>query len=715
MRRYRPHRPTLATLGAILAVLCSSCGSGAAQNPASDSDLGAEVAQSVDAAAYPDLLQQDLTPWDIMVPVGCNPETVAINHVSSWPGKGVGIIIRAPAPYREQTRVNAGNYVLASLDGHLVDVAASPFTIERSFVLILFDGFGPPGESQAGEEALAALLAPLDPATHVALYRRCAQLEQLASFTADRGLLTSLVSAGEMACAQAAAGDFEPSSVLADLMAIGGRNFPAIRTLVRLTADDVQPSLNYDEGDIHRYSVGVAPSTAISQLSTIAQEIEDRATAHISLGACPQLEAGAFAELLTPWGAQCPVTLPAALDEEAAQLCDAEAIAGGQRDYPNQVQFHFTEEQRKVFEDFRSTKNQADFELSIRLGDAEPTAATAHLRGQTSLDCKRKSFTVNLESGAARHILPNSATDEFYLISMCKDDRYFQQYTANILARDVGLFPLYFGLVELLIEEETQGVYLLLEKTKEALLEDNSRVRTIVRRRFDPDPKLPEVKYPSGEAHDSPVMDSYWALQEPGELVGEALVDQMSQRMDLDRFLTFLAFHTLMGNGDYVDEAFFISTEAVRGDELVDWYQLIAWDMDDLFSACHHGGKHAMADPFDILFCAEGNIEKAIMGDAAVYARFIDTLEKMMQEQVTHQALEDALQQTEAALLPWFEDPDICQAMDVLLASNPAAVEPAVAKADILKKMDLLRDQYDQNFAKLETSIAAYRQATGGN
>ncbi len=184
--------------------------------------------------------------------------------------------------------------------------------------------------------------------------------------------------------------------------------------------------------------------------------------------------------------------------------------------------------------------------------------------------------------------------------------------------------------------------------------------------------------------------------------------------MDFDQFLRILAFQTLMGNGDYVDEVIFYSSEAVRGGETLEWFQTMAWDMDDLYSACHHGGKHAMLDPHEILYCAEGNLEKSVMLDAAVYARFIHHLENLINETLTADHVDSALDQTAADLLPFFDDPEVCAAMVGLVAKNPEAVAPETAKADIQSHMDAMRGQYAARRDKLKARIEAYH-ARGGD
>lgn len=655
----------------------------------------------------PDLHEEQ----EIRLPPMCNAADTGILHVATWPGGGVRIVLRGSDGDQGEGR-NTDGYSLTALDGTEIPLSISPTILDRNYLLVLFSGVTPSSAPPELPDRIAGFLEALPGETSVALYRDCGQLEQIASFTTDRALLSGLTAAGQAWCPEGATAPAAFAGVPDELAAIAGPAFPGVRTMVEVSGGDAPVDLTVHPGDVFKYAVGSAAADLESGLSLAVQSVSQRLTRYISLGACTGLEPGSFIELATPWGDLCPITLPEGPEEESDLPCDAQAIADGKRDYPDRVEFLFTPEERAVFDQRRDDKSDEDYDLHVRLGAAGPVSATAHLRGQTSLDCKRKSFTVNLKSNHGRHILPGSATDEFYLISMCKDDRYFQQYTANLLARQLGLFPMQFGLVELLFDGETQGVYLLLEKTTEALLEDSSRVHTIVRRRFDPDPKMPEVKYPSDTSFDSPLMDSYWALESPPEeATGPALVQEMNLRMNLDLFLSFLAFHTLMGNGDYIDEVFFISTQAVRGENTVDWHHLMAWDMDDLFSACHHNSKHAMDDPFDILFCAEGNIEKAIMTDPAVYARFVDILENMMLHLITKEAVDAALKETESVLLPWFERPDICAAMDVLVKSNPEAIDPEVAQADILDKMNVLRKQYDKNFSALQGKIQAYRLA----
>lgn len=685
-----------ALLGCV-ALVAVGCGNGNALRP----DVVADAWES------------DLEVWEPPpLPEECTDPVAGLLYVAAWPGRGLEVVLRTTDETGAPRTNLPSDQVELDYLGKGVPVSVANAAVERAWLLVMLAD--PDGAPAAQVEELADFIDALPPEMPVALYVRCSEFLQLAGFTADRGMLRGLLTKG-VSC-----GGEEPADLwlardeaIQELARIGGYAFPATRFMLMVGEDVPElPEIPTEGRAMFLHSV-LADSDGLSAeaFAVVAEEMAVQREGLFALGACPGGEPKETAYLTTTAGPPCPLPLPKGPKEEKFMACDADAIAAGDRSFPKTVEFSFADDQKELFDLYVDKKIEEDFGLWVRMGDADPVEARAHLRGQTSLDCVRKSFTVNLKGNRPRHILPDSATDEFYLLSMCKDDRYFQQYTANNLAHSVGLFPLRYGLVELLVDGETRGVYLMLEKAKEALLEDNSRVRTILRRRFDPGGKPPDVKHPSGLTADNPLLDPYWEVVAAADGVGgEELVDEMHTRIDLDQFLTLVAFHTLTGNGDWVDEMFWISSEAVREGVEREWFRFMAWDMDDLFSACHHGGKHAMDDPHDILYCAEGNLEKAILLDPAIYERYITILEDLMYNRVTAAHLDAALAETEAALLPWFDRPEICGAMSVLLKANPEAADPEVAKTDILDKMNVLRTQYDNNFSKLEVRIKAYRE-----
>jgi len=95
----------------------------------------------------------------------------------------------------------------------------------------------------------------------------------------------------------------------------------------------------------------------------------------------------------------------------------------------------------------------------VKLGElSEEISATAHFRGKGSLDCDRKSLTVDLKGKKSRRIMPDAAGDKFILLSMCFDDRYSKTGFAYTIMAHYGLFPLNWRYVKLIIDGVQQVV-----------------------------------------------------------------------------------------------------------------------------------------------------------------------------------------------------------------------------------------------------------------
>jgi len=666
-------------------------------------------------------------------------DTVKPLFVSAWPGNGLSLLVRGTGA----GKLSADDLALEGTQGEEIPFAAAASALPRSFAYVVIDGLGE-AASVSEELALAGEVIESLPADcSIALFRRCGDLQQVAGVSSDRDLLVSLLDEGSFSCD----GDFglgfdDMLPQVADEVAVaGGTWYPAQRSVVVIAAGAdafvagadafVADPADLPLGvDLYVAVAGGPPEDAASDLlhllpwvpgeddADVAQTLKQALLAEsegvLAIGACLSDTKAEAVSLVAPDGAVCEIELPEWPEEEAGLACFADDVASGKRNYPRVFRFIMTPEERVVFDDYTKNKIKDDFALSVQVGDSAPVAAKAHIRGQTSLDCARKNFSVDLDHGVPRHLRPYFASDEFYLISMCKDDRYHQQFLANVLASGLGLFLLSMDMVELVVGDESWGVYLLLEKNDLGIIEENSRVKAIIRRRFDPEDKLPDVEFPNGASTEDPVAAGYWNLTSALDgLSGDELISRARELFDLDALLRLVAFHSLTGNGDWVDEVLFYSTESVRGSKAGEWYRFMAWDMDDLYSDCHHSGKWAMKDPHGMVFCAEGDIELLLLADDVVYARYVDVLEDLILYRVTEGVFDAALDQTRGALLPFFDRPEICAAMVELLKSNPGASDPEVAKADILDKMGKLKADFLARRGKLLDLIAKYRAERG--
>lgn len=522
----------------------------------------------------------------------------------------------------------------------------------------------------------------------IALFVWRDSVEQLAGFGQTRtrlgeqlDRLASFAPAAAMATAEEVAIAIEEEA-----MDIGGRAPRGMRAAVVVGADErmIPPA----ESAI---PIVVGLDSAAETIDTLAAD----AFYTVAICAEPVSIGGILSIDSADTTATLPISLPSSLAEEADSPCDLAAISAGDRTYPQVLEMVFDKDQQAIYDEIDANNSEADFELSVRIGDQGLAPATAHLRGYSSLGCARHSYTLQLD-GAGRHFMPDSRTDEFYLISMCRDDRYIQAHTANQLMAELGVFALKFRYVEVRLGDETNGVYLMLEKMREELVRDHSRVDGVLRRRGS---STFEVKYGSET-------DPFYSLYEnASEDLG--VVDEV---IDLDQYLRFLALMTAYRNGDHIDEIFMTAVEQASPDgPPTSWFTMSGWDNDDLFSDCHFGGVNAFDDRNGLIYCAESSLDHMLMSDPVMYDRYVDTLETLLLDEVPPARFDEALDVTEAALLPFLADPAIAEAMIEIQWDNPGASDPAIAQQDVQEHLDEMSALYAARHQLLLDRIAIYR------
>ena len=280
---------------------------------------------------------------------------------------------------------------------------------------------------------------------------------------------------------------------------------------------------------------------------------------------------------------------------------------------------------------------------------------------------------------------------------MCKEDAYINQVTASKLLRSLGLFPLDQRYVRLRVAGVDRGVYLLLEKPEDTLLADQLGLAAVVRRRLEADKKKPEVKFPDDAAGAEQARASYEAIAARiDEVPADQLAADLAERVDLDGYLDWLALNTYLQCGDSADEAFFYaSNEPGQGGER--WYfRQHGWDADDLFRKCHHDGKFAVSEPSGLLYCAESNLDRALVVSEEIDARFVDQLERMITTTLPPERIAEVLAETRTELFAQLQDEAVCAAMSELIASYPEVTTCAAMRAVI-----------DQRVAEFESSARA--------
>ncbi|MEM7152263.1 MAG: CotH kinase family protein [Myxococcota bacterium] len=674
-------------------------------------------------------------------PPELNPE-IMLTRMSSWPGGGLELTVAVEDEQGFPITADLGDDLeLRWLDTQrsvpIATHAAAPDASSGHLLVMVT-----PGDTALEHTHVLAVVSELierRPAgERIALYRWGDEVEQLVDFTHDRQRLTRVLQRLPMGTAEGSA--ITPTDALAEatheVTRVGnsrdrgmrwvlmvGRDFPGepvdagLQTVDTAFAQWVFRELEPPAVDLMgagRVIDWLSPGGLAAALVEAEARAEDFRDSVYEIGLCGVPPEGRAAQLTVAGheGGLITNLIGGAPEDRSSSHeagCEPETVRDGPRPFPEVIDFRFTPEQWEVYEQRLATNSKDDFELTVSLWDDAPAGeAVAHLRGQTSLGCARRNYTLDLATNTERHLLPGSATDEFYLLSMCLDDRYLRAHTVYQLYDQLGVFPLSFRLVELRLDGQSRGIYLLMEKAKEALVQDSARVRSVIRRGFSGGSTFADVKHSAttdqeaAEAYDALLAELYLPS-------GDALSVTLDERLDSSAYLRQLAMNTLLRNGDYVDENWLVSTDYLHADGTVgDWYSFMSWDPDDIFSNCHYGGAFAYADPYDIAYCAEAELDEIILRDPVTYGRFIDVVE-LVSEQVSEAVFDEAVDATAADLVYYLQQPGIAPAMTELLQSNPAATDPAVAQQDVLDTAESLKQDYAARRQLIADRVAAYR------
>jgi hypothetical protein len=238
----------------------------------------------------------------------------------------------------------------------------------------------------------------------------------------------------------------------------------------------------------------------------------------------------------------------------------------------------------------------------------------------------------------------------------------------------------------------------MLEKPEDTLRADQLALAAVVRRRLEADNHAPDVKYPNDAAGAERALGEYRGLAARIDAVApDQLAADLAERVDLDGYLDWLAFNAYLQCGDSADEAFFYASSERAADGQQHWYfRHHGWDADDLFQNCHHEGEFAIADPAGLLYCAESDLDRALIAAPELHARFVDALDRMISATLPPERVEELLAETRDELFAQLQDEAACSAMVELIAAFPEATD-----------CERLRATVDQGIAAFDAALRA--------
>lgn len=282
-----------------------------------------------------------------------------------------------------------------------------------------------------------------------------------------------------------------------------------------------------------------------------------------------------------------------------------------------------------------------------------------HTRGKTTLKFWRKSYTVSLDEkmrfdGKGGEI----EMDHFYLISMSLDKNYFHNRLAFECLQKIDLFPLFYHYVEVKINGKSEGLYLLVQRPSDYVLEDLGS-RAILRRGSSEYIDKEKYAKTSQDAIRKDCQRIFKEIRNAGNRKGEDLYRYLNERIDMTSYFNWLAFNYLVHNGDYTDEVFYYLSPDMSNLR----FDIIPWDFDDIFVSGPHEGlelrNQRLGD--QLIFSSEDKLDRTIARDPYLYHKYLDQFLEVM-ERLNTEFIRGVFNQIGEELAPYFQSDSIIEA-----------------------------------------------------
>lgn len=282
----------------------------------------------------------------------------------------------------------------------------------------------------------------------------------------------------------------------------------------------------------------------------------------------------------------------------------------------------------------------------VLFNDKPLNVKSCKTRGNTTLNYRRKSFSLSLHDHIDFQGVP---AKRLAINNLAMDQNYWRARLCFMLMDQIGIFPLKNQFTELVINGQTQGTYLMIQKPEDYCREISSSL--LVRRDDSRQFKVefadnPETKKTARHLRKVTELTKHYS--------GVQLYDTLAQIVDLNAYEKWLAFNFLIMNGDYTDELFlFLAPETGR-------FRIIPWDYDDIFAEQPHEGQQQRDHKFgnQLLFSSEASFDQVIAQDEYLYQEYLKVFHQMIST-ITPELLKKSFEQVYNELYPYFSDPEI--------------------------------------------------------
>jgi spore coat protein H len=326
---------------------------------------------------------------------------------------------------------------------------------------------------------------------------------------------------------------------------------------------------------------------------------------------------------------------------------------------PRSIRLSMSDDDYQRLVDARAAKIEIN-NVTMELDGLELPIKRVRLRGNSALNFRRKSYSVALrEKQRIAFGEEERMVKKFMLNSMTMDRGYFRNRFAFLCLREMGLFPLRHGYLEIIVNGRSEGLGLILQRPEDYALNEG-KGRFILRRGYGERVESFEAAKDVGKKEEKAYLKAFEEIVDMcRHLKGEALYRRLSARVDLDAYFRWLAFNYWIRNGDYTDEIYFYTATPPKSVR----FSIIPWDYDDIFAPKPHEGQikrdQHLGDKH--LFSSESLMDRTIAKDPVLYERYLVVLEEVLNFFNSEQ-LRAILTQVYQELYPYFQKEAIIEA-----------------------------------------------------
>lgn len=293
--------------------------------------------------------------------------------------------------------------------------------------------------------------------------------------------------------------------------------------------------------------------------------------------------------------------------------------------------------------------------LELIINGQKTQPKDVHTRGQSTLNFPRKSLSFDVEMPVEiYHQELNEKMSHFILLSLSMDKYYVRNRLAFGLLRRIGLLEFFFAYTELEINDKSEGIYLAVQRPQDwAIHEQNSPI--VIRRGYEHKIETSKTSKSISKEETKTYLESFKSIYKLIQTdSGEQLYTKLSEKMDLENYMGWLAVNYLLRNGDYADEVFFYF------DPETNRFKIIPWDYDDIFSARPHEGNSPTSDRASLLFSIEDDLDAKIATDPFLLKKYKEVLNEVCLA-LSDELIAEVFEATYSELYPYYIQEEIIQ------------------------------------------------------